>query len=95
MAAIKERKVPKKKVTNRPLTASLARKIKTANTENWIYVSPKGNMWSVRKDGAEKAMRTYKLKSSALSAAKKIVQLNGNRHIIIYNSQGEISRIVK
>jgi hypothetical protein len=93
MTVVKAEKTTKG--VRRIITSSVARKIKRVDTQDWIYVSPQDNKWTVRKDGAGRALHTYKLKSSALNAAKRIVQLSGNKHIIIYNLQGEISRIIQ
>jgi hypothetical protein len=94
MAIVSERTIPKKAVSKRTITTSLAKKIRSINTQDWIYVSPKDNRWTVRKDGTDRAMRVYRQKISALNAAKRIVQISGNRHIIVYNLQGEISKII-
>jgi len=52
-------------------------------------------MWSVRKDGSERALRSYKLKVSALNAAKRIIQPSSDSHIIVYDLQGEISKVIR
>jgi Uncharacterized protein conserved in bacteria (DUF2188) len=69
----------------------VARKIKMLDTNNWIYVSPQEKFWSVRKDGTTKAIRIFNKKQPALQAARKVVNRG---KIIVYNSVGEISKII-
>lgn len=101
MPAVKTKSVTKRASTartissTRTITSSVAKKIRGLVTQDWLYVSPKDNMWIVRKDGSERAMHVYRLKATALSAAKRIGNLSGTSHIIVYNTKGEISRIIE
>lgn len=85
-----------KQVTDRSvvITPSLAKRIKNTNTENWIYISPRDHKWVVRKNGAERATGVYSDKATALNAARNITRLSNGMHIIVFNSQGEVSRII-
>lgn len=76
------------------ITNAVANKIKGINTQDWIYVAPKENKWTVRMDGAHRAKRIYKHKVSAMNAAKRILDISTNGQIIVYNSLGEISKVI-
>ncbi len=93
LATITNKTNRKRTVQSKHITATLAKKINEIETQDWIYVTPRDNMWTVRKGGAERAFRSYKLKVAALNAAKKIIQPSINSHIIVFDAQGEISKV--
>jgi Uncharacterized protein conserved in bacteria (DUF2188) len=93
-AVVKKAVTKKEVVIQKTISASVTKKIKEVNTDNWIYVSPKDNLWTVRKDGAVRALHVYKLKSTALNAARRIAQPLANKRIIVYDRLGEISKII-
>jgi hypothetical protein len=92
---ISKKNIAKKSSSKKSITPELANKIRRENTQDWIYVSPVDNIWTLRKSGSGRALRSYKLKASALNAAKRITQSITGSRIIIYNSKGEISKIIK
>ncbi len=94
VSGVKGNSTPVKSVDGNRVSAAVVRIIKNVDTQNWIYVSPKQNTWTIRKDGAHRVMRTYKVKSSAVSAAKRIINIANAGQVIIYNSQGEISKVI-
>ena len=94
IVATKGRSAPRV-ATNSRVTAAVVKRIRDVNTQDWIYVSPKENTWTVRKDGAQRVMRVYKQKNSALNAAKRIMNIANNGQIIVYNSSGEISKVIE
>ena len=90
-----KRALQKKKVlVPKTISPEVVKKIKEVSSDNWIYVSPNDNSWTVRKDGSGRALHVYKLKASAISAARRIAQPLANKRIIVYNQQGEISKII-
>jgi len=76
------------------ITTAVANKIKGIKTQDWIYVAPTENKWTVRMDGAHRVKRIYKQKVSALNAAKRLLDISDNGQIIVYNSLGEISKVI-
>jgi len=90
------KKVAKKGVVTKIITPAIVRRIQKVNTGHLVYVSPRNNNWIVRKDGAIKATHVYRQKVSAVNAAKRMANDSQEiNQVIVYNLQGEISKIIK
>ncbi|RZM00046.1 MAG: DUF2188 domain-containing protein, partial [Pedobacter sp.] len=76
------------------LTSAVEKRIRNTSTADWIYVSPKNSIWTVRLDGRDRALRVYKHKATAISAAKRIVEKAHRGNVIVYNSMGEILKVI-
>lgn len=71
--------------------AALAAKKKTAPAVVY-HVTPDGDGWSVKGEGAKNAVSRHSTKKEGVSAAREIAQANAPSRLVIHRQDGSIQR---
>lgn len=61
-------------------------------TKKSYHVIAKSNgEWSVKRNGAERAARTFSTKNGAITTARKLVMKSGGGELIVHEKDGRVS----